>query len=297
MKAVLVLSLILICGLIHQQVRGDDINDDMTVLEKISKIIRILIKEYIGLFKDFILIKKANLNLTSQISVGYLKHSDLILFGLDNLIVDPNKKDIFELQYDEDNKVLTISSNILIPEEVGLNLHEYDMDCGISNTIPLFGEGNFSFNLNSVKASFYMNISFSDGFKVDYLEIEPHLNVVKFIVTGFWKVPDLNNFVSTLVTTFANLFVLFWELEIDLITCVISGLLECVLNQEKHIIIYLIQRCRKIAAHSSYPIVDTLFNNDQLDFLEYASEANILKYAQIASEYLEKEMETYHMLL
>ncbi|XP_066253896.1 uncharacterized protein [Euwallacea similis] len=297
MKGALVLLLMICCGLTHHQITGDDANDDMTTLEKIAKIIRILIKEYIPLFKDLIIMKKANWNLTiSNISAGYLDHSNLILYGLDGLIVNPNKTDLLRLEYDDDLKVFTIGSNISIPQKVGIKLEKYDLDWAIINKIPLFGEGNLTFNLHSIKTGFYMNISFADGFKVDYLEIRPHMSAIKFFVTGFWKVPELNTFLSTLTSIFANFFVIFWELELDLITCLISRLLEFFLNHEKDIFAYVIQNCSKNAANSSYLFIEPLFNGNQTDLLEYISEANALKYAHIASEFLEKAMEDYLMM-
>lgn len=85
---------------------------------------------------------------------------------------------------------------------------------------------------------------------------------------------------------------IFWDLELNCISCALATSVQSLVNQDD-VWTELTDKCKEICLPSSYSFVETAFDSDDLSqYVANISEDDIIGYMKTAHEYLNARLES-----
>lgn len=233
---------------------------------------------------------------------GVLNYTNLYLIGLDGM---DTTRDFLTLNVDKNASLITLGLNLSVNNEIGVQMEQYDVDMVLVQTVPLYGSGSFKFTFYSFGLIANVTISYDQN-NTDFLNnlvIIPTLSRATFHVNGFWRNPEFSNLLSEIITGFIDLFVVIWDLEIDCMSCILSKILQNIASQliiDKTASLnlnstFIQESCTSICSPSQNTLVQTLLQSRPEQLLEYVATDNLLRYADIAVDYLNEEIERLNL--
>ncbi|KAG5877390.1 hypothetical protein JTB14_028001 [Gonioctena quinquepunctata] len=164
-----------------------------------------------------------------ELMLGSLNLKNVTLHGLGGLQF---KSKATNIKIDDENVSKTNVVFNLDFNQIGL-LTNYIADIGILDELPIYGDGVINLAVSKVSVGVNVSITTKSLFslkKIEDLNIQLSFRDAPANITGIWKNDDASYFASELVTILEKLFCMWYNYEKDCIDCVLSNILEFVIN-------------------------------------------------------------------
>ncbi|KAF7269122.1 hypothetical protein GWI33_017871 [Rhynchophorus ferrugineus] len=211
----------------------------LTLTDGLNRVIEGLIKmaivssnDSINSKKNLTILEEQEINLNDiglDFFAGTLKIPDVTVVGLENL----NYVNDMNVSIDDDTNILTLELNAVMLPASGLVIQSYEADMGLFNSIPIYGSGDIKFLIKNVAVPILVTFDITN-LKVNTLTIVPELRANEISINGFWNNPELSLVLSETLSALEQLAIMFYNSEIDCISCVLSTLIKTAINNAIH---------------------------------------------------------------
>ncbi|KAL1496965.1 hypothetical protein ABEB36_008008 [Hypothenemus hampei] len=300
---VLLLSSLTIC------VFSTDLDNDMNFFAGILHIAITLVEVILSnpKYAEIDLINPVSLNTSSIPDIfkieGTFDANRLFIYGLNGIL---SNSDLTTIEWSEELQALEIGVNISIPNEVGIKLDSYVMDLGLFDAIPLYGNGDIGFGMHSIHFDIFLRIYVAVTqtdenekkieTKILDLDLNPELSAFKVEVTNFWNNPELSTVISDTLSELLDLLVVIYDLDKECTNCVLSSVLQTILNNDQsNIWKNLAAKCKHICIPPANAFLNSIFQDkDTQNFnITDMTDKDIIRIIEIAVDYMTKEIERH----
>ncbi|XP_060517775.1 uncharacterized protein LOC132696778 [Cylas formicarius] len=147
------------------------------------------------------------------------------IYGFDTLNLDIKNVNLLS-----ENGYITFRLDDLSVDKLGIEIQDYYLDIGLFNEVPLYGEGKMKFEIRNITLN--INTAFNiEKWKFETLSALLTFRHSKVTITKFWNNEKLDGIVSNALTDMEALAAMFWDYNVECISCGIGQVVKHIFNE------------------------------------------------------------------